>query len=116
MVCIESLVRWFLAHGADPNAPAGEWDVAPLSCAVAQAPLRVIELLLDHGSSTAYGQLLNFACDRTDPECVPVLQYLLDHSAPINDTLWENRPELADWANVGARTPLHNAAAAGNVD
>lgn len=59
---------------------------------------------------------MNFACNRTDSECVPILQYLLDRGASINNTLWENRPELAHWADVGASTPLHNAAAAGNID
>jgi ankyrin repeat protein len=59
---------------------------------------------------------MNHASDRTNPECVPILQFLLGHGAPINHTLWENRPELAHWANVGATTPLHNAAAVGNVD
>ena len=116
MTCNEALVRWFLAHGADPNAPAGIWDVTPLSCAVAVAPLSTVQLLFDHGGSTAHGQLVNFATDRTDSDCVPILQYLVDRGAPINDTLWENRPELSNWANVGATTPLHNAAAAGNID
>ncbi len=74
------------------------------------------KLLFDHGGSTAHGQLVHYASDRTDSECVPILQYLVDRGAPINDTLWENRPELAHWANVGATTPLHNAAAAGNID
>ena len=116
VVSDESLVRWFLAHGANPNATAGEWDVTPLSCAVAQAPLGIVKLLFDYGGSTANGQLMNFACDRTDLECVPILQYLVDHGAPLNNTLWEDRPELVHWANVGASTPLHSAAAAGNID
>ena len=109
-------MRWFLIHGADPNAPAGEWDVTPLSCAVAQAPLSTVKLLFEHGGSTAYGQLMNFASSRTDAEGVPIMQYLLDHGAPTNNTLWENRPDLAHWAMVGASTPLHSAAAAGNVE
>ena len=116
MVCNESLVRWFLAHRADPNAPAGEWDVMPLSCAVAVAPLSIIKLLFEHGGSTAHGQQVNFASDRTDSECVPVLQYLVDRGAPVNDTLWGTGPELANWADVGATAPLPNAAAAGNID
>ena len=117
VTCNETLVRWFLAHGADPNAPAGLWDVTPLSYAVTLAPLNIIKLLFDHGGSTAHGQLVNYASDRTDSECVPILQYLVDRGARINDTLWENRPELAHWAYAGAvTTPLHNAVAAGNID
>ena len=109
-------MRWFLTHGADPNAPAGEWDVTPLSCAVAQAPVSTVKLLFEHGGSTAYGQLMNFASNRTDSEGVPIMQYLLNRGASINDTLWENRPDLMHWAMVGASTPLHGAAAAGNVE
>src|SRR5271170_6866717 len=105
VVCDESLVHWFLDHGADPNASAGEWDVTPLSCAVAKAPLSTVEFLFKRGGSTAYGQLMHFASYRTDQETVPILQFLLDHGASINDTLWENRPELSDWAKIGAGTP-----------
>ncbi len=42
--------------------------------------------------------------------------YLFDHGAPINNTLWENRPGLRDWAMVGASTPLHHAAEVGNAE
>ena len=101
MVCNESLVRWFLTHGADPNAPAGEWDVTPLSGAVAQAPLSIIEMLFDHGGSTAHGQLVNYASDRTDPECVPILQFSVDRGAPVNNTLWEDCPDLASCERRG---------------
>ena len=73
-------------------------------------------VVFDHGGSTAHGQSVYHACDRTDPECVPILQFLVDRGAPVNNTLWEDRPDLASWANVGATTPLHNAAAAGNLD
>lgn len=59
---------------------------------------------------------MHFACERTDPECVPILQYLFDHGAPVNNTLWEDRPELRDWAMIGASTPLHYAAEAGNAE
>lgn len=90
--------------------------MTPLSCAVERAPLQTIELMFAHGGSTAYGQLLNFASNRNDPDSVSVLQYLLDRGARANDTLWENQPRLRHWAMVGAETPLHGAAAAGNIE
>ena len=109
-------MRWFLNHGANPNAQAGEWDVTPLSSAAAVTPLSTIKLLFDHGGSIAQGQLLHHASDRTDPACVPILEYLVEQGAPINQTLWEDRPDLADWANLGASTPLYNAVAAENIE
>ena len=101
---------------ADPNALVGEWDVTRLSCVVAQAPLSTVKLLFVHVGSTAYRQLMNFASNRTDSEGVLIMQYLLNRGASTNDTLWENRPDLVHWAMVGAPTPLHGAAAAGNVE
>ena len=114
----ESLVGWFLAHGADPNAPAGVWDVTPLSYAVLRAPLSTVKLLFENGGSVDKGQLLNYASGRTDSESVQVLQYLLDQGAPgMSYTLWEDRPDLASWARVGdADTPLHHAAETRNVE
>ena len=47
---------------------------------------------------------------------MPILQCLVDRGASVNDTLWANRPELAQWARVEASTPLIDAAAVGNID
>lgn len=113
----EPTVRWFLEHGADPNAPAGEWDITPLSYAVMRAPLSTVKLLFEHGGSTAHGQLLNYAADRTDADAIPVLQFLVDHGAPINQWHWEDRPNLHCWAEAhAAQTPLYNAAEAGSIE
>lgn len=113
----ESLVRWFLDHGADPNAPAGLWDVTPLSYAVSSALLSTIKLLFDHGGSTARGQLAIYAAQRSDPEAVPILRYLVDRGAAINDTWWENLQELEGFARTHlAATPLIYAVEAGNID
>ena len=81
-----------------------------------KAPISIIKLLFQNGGSAAYGQLLNFACYRTDPDCVPIIEFLLSQGAPLNNTLWENQPHLTNWAAVGATTPLFNAAEAGNKD
>ena len=114
----EVLVRWFLAHGSNPNTSAGLWDFTPLSCAVARAPLSIINLLSDHADSFCRGQLANHAAWRTDPESVPILQYIFDRGAPINNSQWEDCEGLRDnWAkSVYGTTPLYNAASQGNVE
>ena len=114
----EELVRWFLAHGSNPNASAGLWDFTPLSYAIAHAPLSTINLLFDHGGSVSRGQLVNHAAWRTDAESVPILQYVFDHGAPINNSQWEDCEGLRyNWAkSVYGTTPLYNAATQGNVE
>ncbi|KAF6217861.1 hypothetical protein HO133_006273 [Letharia lupina] len=92
----ESLIRWLLAHGADPNASSRR-----MGFYAALAPLEVINLLFERGGSTANGRLLNRASD-------PILQCSPDRGVPINDTLLEHRPGLAHRANAGAAaTPFH---------
>ncbi|KAL9123543.1 MAG: hypothetical protein Q9217_007030, partial [Psora testacea] len=114
----EEVVRWFLAHGGNPNASAGVWDFTPLSCAVASAPLSIISLLSEYDDSVSRGQLVNHAAWRTDRESVPILQYMFDRGAPINNSQWEDREELRySWAkSVYGTTPLYNAASQGNVE
>ncbi|KAL8904484.1 MAG: hypothetical protein Q9207_003248 [Kuettlingeria erythrocarpa] len=113
----EATVRWFLAHGADPNAPAREWDVTPLSYAANRAPLSVVKLMFEHGGSATIGQLVNHASDRDDADSIPVLQLLVDHGAPTNEWLFENRPDLHHWAAAGgSQTGLYYAAEAGLIE
>lgn len=73
--------------------------------------------MFEHGGSTARGQLLNMASGRTDPDCIPILQFLLDQGdAGINNTYFEDRPELKYWSDQGNETPLHHAAGSGNIE
>ncbi|KAK0355369.1 hypothetical protein LTR02_006150 [Friedmanniomyces endolithicus] len=58
------LCRWFLSHGADPNAGCG-LDITPLSAAVRYGPLEVIELLFNHGGTIECVQLLHLRCGDT---------------------------------------------------
>ena len=113
----ENLVRWFLAQGADPNASSEMCDITPLPRAVQRAPFEVIQLLFQHGGSTAQGQLLNMASDRTDPDTVAILQFLFDHGdTRINDTYLSTRPELNVRGCINNAAPLHHAARVGNID
>ena len=111
-------IRWFLEHGADPNAPAGEWDITPLSYAVQLAPLSVVQLLFEHGGSASKGQLVWHAAHRNDDiESIPILQYLVDKGAPTNFYRFENRQWLHCWAQTfHENTPLYVAARAGHAD
>ena len=112
----QHLVQWFLDHGANPDTTASLWDITPLSYAVEHAPLQTIKHLFSQGGSVKHGQLVNYASNRTDNECLDVLQFLVDRGAPVNNTLWENQPELIDRANCGATTPLSNAVTVNNVE
>jgi hypothetical protein len=93
------------------------WEVTPLSYAVARAPLETVRLLFDHGGSVTRGYLVNHATQRPDSECLDILRFLVDqHGAPVDQMLWEDRPDLVHWARIFGTTPLDNAANAGNVD
>ena len=114
---VENVVRWFLIQGADPNAASEICDITPLSCAVQNAPFEVIRLLFQHGGSTAQGQLLNMASDRTDSDSVAILQFLFDRGdTRINDTYLNSRPELDLRGPVKNAAPLHHAARVGSID
>ncbi|KAL8804064.1 MAG: hypothetical protein Q9182_002777 [Xanthomendoza sp. 2 TL-2023] len=113
----ETLLRWFLVHGADPNASAEIWDVTPLSYAVQCATFDNIKLMFAYGGSTSRGQLLNMASGRTDPDCVQIMQYLFDKGdIEINNTYNEDHPELEGWSDLSNQTPLHHAASSGNIE
>ena len=113
----ENLVRWFLAQSADPNASSEACDITPLPYAVQKAPFAVIQLFFQHGGSTAQGQLLNMASDRTDPDSVAILQFLFDRGdTRINDTYLASRPEVNSRGCFKNAAPLHHAARVGNID
>ncbi|KAI4282820.1 MAG: hypothetical protein L6R35_005305 [Caloplaca aegaea] len=110
------LTSWFLSHSADPNASCG-LDITPLSIAVREAPLDIINLLFDHGGSIEHGQLLHFALKRRHPDRIAVMQLLLDKGAPINTVMFKNRPESYEQERYsGLGTPLHSAAKTGSMD
>ncbi|KAL8870673.1 MAG: hypothetical protein Q9174_003337 [Haloplaca sp. 1 TL-2023] len=125
----ENLLRWFLDHGAKPNVQAEDrynvmpWkhgvkrDITPLSFAVRTASLDTIKVLFDYGGSAAYGQLLNMASHRTDPECIPIMQYIYDKGdTRINATYLEDQQTTDKYRGFDNATPLHHAARLGNID
>jgi len=81
----ERLVRWFLAHGADPNraSPRGE---TPFDAAGGIASIPVLELLLQYGANIKSGGVLQHAIRSREytPERFEVIEFLLERGADIN--------------------------------
>lgn len=117
----EKMTRWFLDHGADPNAET-ENGTTPLSRAVLYAPFDIIALLFDHGGpdSINHGQLLHHAVYRESLDHLGVLQYLLRKGAlrNINQLKYQDRMGLFEVENliIDCETPLHEAARGGRLD
>lgn len=113
----EEVVRWFLDHGADPNAYAKLYMLTPLSRAVQFAPMSIIQLLLDHGGDATKGELVCFACRRDikDPNNLPLLNLLYERGAPIDIALFESFPNLLD-VTMFHGTPLWSSCARGNIE
>jgi Ankyrin repeats (3 copies) len=89
----------------------------PLSIAVLRAPFSTIKILFDRGGSVEHGQLLHWAVLREPPDCLEVIDFLLDKGAPINDVMYQHR--LKDYFQMrpfGLDTPLHSTANEGRLD
>lgn len=111
----EDMTNWLLDHGADPNRQS-LIEVTPLSFAVEDASIRVINLMLDRGGDIQKGKLLHRAVCRKS-ENIEVLQLLIDRGAPLNMTMFENDPcSYALYYFMGLGTALHKAAELGKVD
>lgn len=112
-----SLVSWFLAHGANPNA--SNWlDISPISRAVDSAPFSTIKLLFAHGGSATTGQLLHHAIFRKKDDVLDVLEYLLQKGAHkvINNIEYQNAPKYLVQSLFTIGTPLHDAMRSGNFE
>jgi ankyrin repeat protein len=112
----ESLVRWLLDHGADPNARC-DWDITPMSRAVSRASLPTIRLLFEHGGSVRHGQLLHFVANRKESDVTGIVDLLLDLGASLHELQY--RDDKVSWAEnkrLGLGTPLHGAIQLENKD
>ncbi|KAH0831564.1 hypothetical protein AYO21_01768 [Fonsecaea monophora] len=112
----EDVVRWFLVHGANPNAFATKYRVTPLSRAVQYAPLKIVQLLLDFGGSATTGELVWFACQRPaeDPDALTILELLYNRGAPVDNVLFADFDDLRD-VSIFTGTPLWVSIGKGDV-
>ena len=81
-------------------------------CAVQQASFHIIRLGFEfcRRGSTSQGQLLNVVSDRSDADCVSIIQclyYIGDRR--VSDLWLEDRPESSPWNGFDNATPLHHA-------
>ncbi|KAL8919570.1 MAG: hypothetical protein Q9208_006687 [Pyrenodesmia sp. 3 TL-2023] len=108
------LVRWFLAHGANPNGRVPSWP-SPLEVAARKAPLEVIETMIQHGGRAHPGNALPSAAQTSLPNRTDVLAYLLDHGTSVNVLEFEYDQEIfrLHWMREFG-TALHHAAKRGN--
>lgn len=109
------LTAWFLAHGADPNASC-MLGLTPLTFAIRDADLSIIEMLFAHGGDVQQGYLLHAAVSR-ERDNSAILEYLIQKGAPVNAVQFYNRPGIYRMQETfGSGTALHDAAAAGRDD
>ncbi|KAL8927094.1 MAG: hypothetical protein Q9172_001516 [Xanthocarpia lactea] len=104
------LVRWFLSHGANPNAAVPSWP-SPLETAASKASLEVIEMLVQNGGRVHPSNALPWAGKTRLPDRRAVLAYLLDHGAPIDKIEFDhNQPIFRKFGMRPFGTALHHAA------
>lgn len=104
-----SLAHWLLGRGADPNAPC-DIDLTPLSVAVRDASIPVIELLLQHAQHRHNGHLVFYATQRPDVnESTRSIRLLHQWNKPIDEILHHDRRSYHFRAQFVRGTPLYYA-------
>lgn len=82
-----------------------------------RASFEIIKLLFDRGGSLQHGQLLHYVIYRKKSDYLEVLDFLLDHGAPVNNIMYQNHVEMYLMRMAfGLGTPLHKAAELGRLD
>ncbi|PPJ61258.1 hypothetical protein CBER1_11898 [Cercospora berteroae] len=110
------LTAWLLSSDADPNASCA-LNRTPLSAAVQYSSFEVIKLLFAHGGNAQQGQLLHYAVWRKQTDRLAVMKYLVQQGAEVNQMMYYNdRESFVQREPFGIGTPLHDAAAAGDLE
>ena len=110
----ESLLKWFLDHGAPANGLPSD-PGAPLRYAPTAA---MASLLLSHGAVLKHTSALHAAVTRNnDAEVLPLMKILLDNGIDIDELEYEGRDKLPREASLHDHgTALHVAAMEGSVE
>ena len=110
----ESLLKWFLDHGApvnglpsDPGAPLRKAPTATMA-----------SYLLSRGAIVKYTSALHVAVAReNDADALALINLLLDHGIDINELEYEGRDKLPRGAGLSDHgTALHVAATEGSME
>ena len=111
-----AVIRWFLDHGADPNAYAQDRAHTPLSTAAHHGSLATVRLLLARGADARCGSPLHHAARSPVPGRLAVLACLLEAGAALDALESADHPRrFRTWSPRGLGTPLHAAAKAARV-
>lgn len=114
----ESLVKWFLEHGADPNSH-GSKNECPLDTAASGCHLGSVKLLLEYGAKLDDSNALHAVAGsrEDDSPCLEMMAFLLDHGADINALEHQGNPEYKERRKGQAfGTALHRAAQKGKKE
>ena len=117
----EDAVRWFLDHGASPNRQYRKHlNLTVTTHAASVAPLSVVKLLLTNGGAItdtdAVAQAVIGHIHGT-PDRLEVVEYLLDHGAPIDVYAYNNYERCVNFIKLeGLENGLHRATRAGKID
>ena len=114
IVTDEKLTRWFLSHGADPNA-YGSPGATILDVAAANSTPTIFELLLSHGAKLEASDALHSAMGEREkrPGRVEMAAYLLDLGLDINAL---GRRDYPPSRRIGRGAPLHAAVTSQQID
>ncbi|MCJ1405872.1 hypothetical protein MMC11_009102 [Xylographa trunciseda] len=106
MVRNVELVRWFLAHGADPNI-RGSWNELPITVACCNSTPEVVDLLIAHGASLHHSDALHLLAEDEDhsPQSIRMMSHLIDLGMDVNEISHTNR----EHRRLPYHTPLHSA-------
>jgi hypothetical protein len=103
------LMQALLIHGADPNPPAGPYDLTALDMQICAGDAEVVKMMLDHGAQPnrkirEYPLLVAVLSDRAD-----IARLLLEHGADVRARTTITDRASSPYMPIGA-TVLHFAA------
>lgn len=108
------LVRWFVAHGANPNVAAPNWP-SPMVVAASRASQEVLEILVQYGGRVYPGNAFPAAAKTSLPDRTHILTYLLEQGAPIDMMEYEfDMKTFRMYSPMEFGTALHYASKRGN--